>query len=188
MKHLKIDPVLIIADLKQQRLLIRNIESAAWRLFFRMYDRTDLSPFQIKPEKSLSQHCLKKRITLHRLVQSCLQRCLLHRFLQFTVKTEHAGVVFSGHQREMRAPHCPAFSILNILNPFLRFLNIKISLFRFFYHMMMPGSKGIFRSAFKKRIDIIKALLYMQKLDPKRKKTMQCTFDPVLLHFISGCQ
>ena len=28
----------------------------------------------------------------------------------------------------------------------------------------------------------------MQKLNPKRKKTMQCTFDPVLLHFISGCQ
>ena len=45
-------------------------------------------------------------------------------------------------QEEKRAPHCPAFSILNTLNPFLRFLNIKISLFRFFllYYSTSPFS------------------------------------------------
>ena len=94
----KIDSVFVIADFKQQRFFIWNIEAAAGRLLFFFHHRADVSMLQIKPEYPFSQDCLEQGINFHSFIQSLLKKLFLNLFFQLCIKAEYSGIILSCYQ------------------------------------------------------------------------------------------
>ena len=103
MKHFKINSFFIIAHLKQQGFFVWNIQTATRRLCLRFYQCPDMAVLQIKPEKTLSQYCLKQWIFLHSSVQSLLKNITVHFLLQLTVKTKNSCIIFPCYKRKCQS-------------------------------------------------------------------------------------
>ena len=74
MEHFKINPFLIISHLKQQGLLVADIDPAAGLLVFLPDYRVKIAFFQIMPEQPLSEHRTEQRIGLQGTFQRRFQQ------------------------------------------------------------------------------------------------------------------
>ena len=119
MENLKVNSFFIIAYLEQQILFVWNIKSATGRFFFFLYNRRNITAFQIEPEKSFAKDHLAAKGIFRRFYQERPEGAL---DLHFRLIHSRNGTLLCHFFRlpvERQVLRCPSF--LQFEYPFFNF-------------------------------------------------------------------